>query len=206
MKKGLLLIGIVVLGFTIYFVFFNKTSQPAEDGPKQVPLAQSKNSEAFNTPFNEALQAYYNLHDALVAWDTAKASASAKSLQTLLAKVPFDSLKADSNLILTAKSFSGNINSDCIGIAGDSSISEKRKSFYTLSENLYTLLQTVKYDQQKLYHIVCPMAFGEDKEGKWISNIDTIINPYLGLKHPKYHAAMINCGNIADSLDYRGKP
>jgi len=205
MKKGLFLIGIVVLAFAIYFIFFNKTSQPADEGPKQQPLAQSKNSDAFNKPFNQALQAYYSLHDALVNWDTAKASASAKSLQTALSAVPYDSLKADSGVILTAKSISGYINSDCIGVAGDSAISEKRKSFYEMSDNLFDLLKTVKYDQQKLYQMVCPMAFGDDKEGKWVSNIDSIINPYLGLKHPKYHTAMVHCGSVADSLDYRAK-
>lgn len=199
------MIGIVVLGLAVYLIFFNKSTETTEEAPKLLALTQSKNSEAFNGPFNNALLAYYQLHDALVHWDTAKATESAKLLQASLVKVPYDSLKADSNLILTAKSFSGNINSDCIGIIGDSSISEKRKSFYELSENLYTLVQTVKYDQQKLYHMVCPMAFGDDKEGKWISNSDSVINPYLGLKHPKYHAAMINCGSVADTLDYRIK-
>lgn len=206
MKKGLFLIGIVVVALVVYAVFFSKPAETAGgDEAKQQPLAQSKNSETFNKPFNAALTAYFKLHDALVNWDTAKATESAKLLQTSLAQVPYDSLKADSNLILTAKTFSGNINADCIGIAGDTSIAEKRKSFYELSENLYTLVQTIKYDQQKIYHVVCPMAFGDDKEGKWITNVDTIINPYLGLKHPKYHAAMINCGSIADTLDYTHK-
>lgn len=206
MKKGLFLIGIVVAALAVYAVFFSKPAETAGgDEAKQQPLAQSKNSEAFNKPFNAALKAYFNLHDALVNWDTAKATESAKLLQTSLAQVPYDSLKADSNLILTAKTFSGNIDADCIGIAGDTSIAEKRKSFYELSENLYTLVQTIKYDQQKIYHVVCPMAFGDDKEGKWITNVDTIINPYLGLKHPKYHAGMINCGSIADTLDYTHK-
>ena len=199
------MIGIVVVAVAVYFIFFNKTEPPAQEVPSVQPLAQSKNSEVFNKPFNEALQAYYGLHDALVNWDTAKATQSAKALQTLLAKVPYDSLKADSSLILTAKSVSGYINSDCMGIAGDSSISEKRKSFYELSDNFFDLLKAVKYDQQKMYQVVCPMAFGDSKEGKWISNVDTVINPYFGLKHPKYHTAMINCGNIADSIDYRGK-
>ena len=202
MKKGLILIGIVVLGLVGYLVFFTKPAETANDGPALQTLAQSKNSEAFNIPFNSALQAYYKLHDALVQWDTAKATENALLLQARLDKVPYDSLKADSSLILTAKSFAESIHADCVGIVGDSSISEKRKSFYELSENLYTLLQTVHYYQQKLYHMVCPMAFGEDKEGKWISNSDSVINPYLGLKHPKYHAAMVNCGSAADSLDY----
>jgi hypothetical protein len=205
MKKGLLLIGIVVAVVAVYFIFFNKSDAPVDEGPKQQPLGQGKNGEAFNKPFNDMLQAYYGLHDALVDWDTAKATAQAASLQSLLSKVPFDSLKADSSVILAAKSVAANANADCIGITGDSSISEKRKSFYELSENLYSLLQTVKYDQQVIYHLHCPMAFGGDKEAFWLSNSSAIVNPYLGNKHPKYHAGMITCGDVRDSLDFRAK-
>ncbi len=205
MKKGLFLIGLVVVAVAVYFIFFNKSDNPANDGPKQQPLAQSKNTPAFTTPFNAVLQAYYGLHDALVNWDTAQASAKASSLQGLLNKVPFDSLKADSSVILAAKSVASNVTSDCIGLAGDSAIADKRRSFAELSENMYSLLQTVKYDQQVIYHMRCPMAFGEDKEAFWLSNIDSIINPYMGTKHPKYHAAMLGCGNVQDSLDFRSK-
>lgn len=205
MKKGLFLIGLVVIGIAVYFLFFNKGEDHANDGPKQQPLVQGKNGEGFNTPFNAMLGAYYGLHDALVNWDTAKATAQATSLQTLLGKIPFDSLKADTTVIATAKSVANDVKADCVGISGDSSISEKRRSFYELSENLYNLLKTVKYDQQVIYHMHCPMAFGDDKEGFWLTNADTIINPYLGTKHPKYHAAMINCGDKQDSIDYRAK-
>ena len=205
MKKGLFLIGLVVVVAAVYFIFFDKSDNHQNDGPKQQPLAQSKNGESFNTPFNAMLQAYFGLHDALVNWDTAQATAKAASLQSLLVKVPFDSLKADSAVVLAAKSVASNVTSDCIGITADSSIAEKRRSFYELSENLYSLLQTVKYDQQIIYHMRCPMAFGDDKEGFWLSNVSNIINPYIGNKHPKYHAAMLSCGNVQDSLDYRSK-
>lgn len=205
MKKGLALIGVVAIGIAVYFIFFNKSDRQGPQAPKQQPLTQSKNSAAFTQPFNDMLNAYYALHNALVNWDTAQATAKAASLQTLLERVPFDSLKADSPVIMAAKSVASNATADCVGIAGDSSISEKRKSFYELSENLYTLLQTVKYDQQVIYHMHCPMAFGDDKEAFWLSNVDTIINPYLGMKHPKYHSSMLNCGDVQDSLDYRAK-
>lgn len=205
MKKGLALIGVVAIGIAVYFIFFNKSENKGPEAPQQKPLSQSKNSPAFTQPFNNMLNAYYGLHDALVNWDTTQATAKANNLQALLEKVPFDSLKADSAVIMAAKSVASNATSDCIGIAGDSSITEKRKSFYELSENLYSLLQTVKYDQQVIYHMHCPMAFGEDKEAFWLSNVDTIINPYLGTKHPKYHAGMLGCGDVQDSLDYRAK-
>jgi hypothetical protein len=71
-----------------------------------------------------------------------------------------------------------------------------------ISEALYNLVRTVKYDRQKLYHQHCPMAFNDEEEAWWISNSNKIENPYLGKKHPKYKGTMIGCGDITDSLDF----
>jgi len=204
MKKGLALIGIVVAALAVYLLFFNKKENQPE-APKDQPLAQSKNSDAFNQPFNQFLTAYYSLKDALVEWDTAKASTQATALANLADKLPFAELKADSTLVLTAKNFAESISAESRSISLDTAIEEKRKSFYTLSESLYSLLNTVRYDQQVMYHIKCPMAFGDDKAAYWISNSADIVNPYLGKKHPRYHSAMVNCGNVEDSIDWRKK-
>ncbi len=108
-------------------------------------------------------------------------------------------------IIATAKSFSDNVVAETRGVAGENTIEEKRRSFYTLSENLYNLLRTVQYDQQVIYHDKCPMAFNDSEEAYWISNTKKIINPYLGKKHPHYAGGMVGCGSIEDSLDYRNK-
>lgn len=202
MKKGLVFIVVAIIIAAVYFIFFNKEEKKTEE-PKQQPLAQSKNTDAFNKPFNDFLNGYYQLKDALVEWDTAKTSSSAKALITLAANVPYNELKADSSIITTAKSFSESVVAESMGITGETTIEGKRRSFYTLSENLYNLIRTVRYDQQVIYHIKCPMAFNDTEEAYWLSNVNQVINPYLGKQHPKYHAAMINCGNITDSVDYR---
>jgi len=205
MKKGLIIIGATVAVIAVYFLLFYKKSDSKNAIPRQQPLAQSKNSDAFNTPFNDMLNSYFELKDALVDWDTAKASATANDLITLAAKVPYDDLKADTTIVATAKSFSENVIAESKGLVGENTIEEKRRSFYTLSENLYNLLRTVRYDQQVIYHDKCPMAFNDSEEGYWISNTKAIINPYLGKKHPHYASGMIGCGSIEDSIDYRGQ-
>jgi hypothetical protein len=201
MKKGLILIATVIIAVVIYFYFFNKKDNgPA--APKQQPLAQSKNSDAFNKPFNDFLNGYFDLKNALVNWDSAQAGATAKNLISLASKVPYDSLKADTTIILTAKNFSDNVVAEAQGLQQDPSLLEKRHSFYTLSENLYNLLRTVHYDQQIIYHDKCPMAFGDSDEGWWVSNTREIVNPYFGNKHPKYHSGMVTCGSVEDSVDF----
>lgn len=205
MKKGLAIIGVAVVAIAAYFFFFSGGDDKPAEEPKQAALVQGKNSEAFNAPFNEMLNGYFALQTALVEWDTAKASSSATALASLCIKVPYDELKADTVIISTAKSFSENIMAEAQGIVGETDIEGKRRSFYTLSENLYNLIRTVQYDQQVIYHDKCPMAFNDTEEGSWVSNSREIVNPYLGKKHPKYAGGMIGCGSIEDSIDYRVK-
>jgi hypothetical protein len=202
MKKGLILIGLTALVVAVYFIFFSKSDDAMPEAPKQQPLAQSKNTDAFNKPFNDMLDSYFDLKNALVDWDTAKATASALKIVELSGKIPYDEIKADTTIIQTAKSYSGSVIAEAQGVAGETSIEEKRHSFYTLSENLYNLLRTVRYDQQIIYHDMCPMAFGDNDPAYWLSNSKEIVNPYLGNKHPKYHSGMIGCGSIEDSVSF----
>jgi len=204
MKKGLAFIALAAIVIAVYFLFFNKEEKKPEE-PKQQALAQSKNSDEFNKPFNDFLSAYYALKNAFVEWDSLQVNKTAEALIGQAAKVPYKSLKADSSIISTAQSFSESVVAESKGIIGEPTIEGKRRSFYTLSENLYNLIRTVHYDQQVIYHIKCPMAFNDTEEAYWISNSSEIVNPYLGKKHPKYHAGMIGCGNVTDSIDYRQK-
>lgn len=205
MKKGLIIIGVAIVAIAVYFLFFVKPDGNLADAPKTQPLAQSANSDSFNIPFNNLLNSYFTLKDALINWDSATAVKNANALADVANKVPYNSLKADSNIVATAKDFSGSVVAEAQGLAGETNIDGMRHSFYTLSENLYNLIRTVRYDQQIIYHDKCPMAFGDDQEAYWISNSSQIVNPYLGNKHPRYHSGMVGCGNIEDSIDYRKK-
>jgi len=202
MKKGLILIGLTAAVIAVYFIFFSKDDTPQAEVPKQQPLAQSKNSETFNKPFNDMLNMYFDLKNALVDWDTAKTKANATKLAELANKVPYDEIKGDTTIIQTAMSYSGSVVAEANGVAGETSIEEMRHSFYTLSENLFNLLRVVKYDQQVIYYDKCPMAFNETEAAYWLSNSKEIVNPYLGNKHPKYHSGMLGCGSIEDSVSF----
>lgn len=205
MKKGLIFLGLAVVIAAVYFLFFTKNEAAQPEQPKQQPLAQGSNSEAFNKPFNDMLNSYFELKDALVEWDTAKASSSATKLGDLAAKIPLNELKADTTIVETAKSFIGSVIAEAQGVTGESTIEGKRHSFYTLTDNLYNLLRTVKYDQQVVYYDKCPMAFNDTETAYWLSNNKEIVNPYLGKNHPKYKAGMLHCGEIEDSVNFVSK-
>jgi hypothetical protein len=204
MKKLVLLIIVFALaGLLAYRLFSGKEPQPVEN--KDQALKISKNSSAFNTAFAELMGDYYSLKDALVEWDTLQADHAAYALGQKADSLPLNDLKADSNIIMTARSMAASIGGEAQGFTGETTIEAKRQAFNALTDQLYTLINTVRYDGETIYHMRCPMAFKDSLEGFWLSNNSRIINPYLGKKHPVYKGKMLGCGEITDSLNFSKK-
>src|SRR5687767_13025965 len=96
MKKGILLILIIAIaGAAAYFLFFNK-KEKREEGEKQKPLAIGEHSNAFGESYNMLLAAYTGVKDALVASDTAKASAAARQLIVAADSLKVNEIQGDS--------------------------------------------------------------------------------------------------------------
>jgi Fe-S oxidoreductase len=106
-------------------------------------------------------------------------------------------LKADSAIVLTARSGAESMSDELKGLLGEKVIEEKRKSFYTLSEQLYDLIRTVQYDKGVVYHENCPAAFN-NAGATWLSNVRDSKNPYLPVTKP-------DCGEVTDSLNFGAK-
>src|SRR5271156_7079138 len=103
MKRLILLLLIVlVAGFAVWKLFFNKPEN-TQQIEKDKPLAIGKNSDAFTKSFSELMSSYYNLKDALVDWDTTKANQAALIMQQRADSLPEKQLKADSTIVLTAE-------------------------------------------------------------------------------------------------------
>jgi hypothetical protein len=201
MKKLVLLIIVLILAvFVGYKLFFNKGNVPP--AVKDQSLVISKNSDAVNARFFVLMEYYYALKDALVEWDTARADRAAFKLEKYTDSLPWKEMKADSNIIATAENFASSINGDANGLIKETAIVQKRRSFNMITDEVYNLIRTVKYDGSVVYHDRCPMAFNDSEEGYWLSNTNDIVNPYLGKKHPKYNNKMIGCGEIVDSVDF----
>jgi hypothetical protein len=204
MKKVLLLFGLILVLVVVYWVFFKKNRDTTEK-VEPAPLAVSNKSDAFNSAIATLLGNYYELKDAFVDWDTAKVNHTAIKMKLLADSLPLNQLKADSTIVGMAGNYAGTISGESLGIVGETDIVGKRRSFYTLSQSMYDLLRTVRYDGEMVYWQHCPMAFNDTEEAFWLSNKNQVVNPYLGSKHPKYKNAMLHCGDVMDSLDYRKK-
>jgi hypothetical protein len=162
----------------------------------QGPLTKSANSEAFNQSFGQLMKMYYELKEDFI-YENDKISTHATSLMAATDSLKLAELKGDSMIISTAKMYAEGISSEIKGLQGEKTLEGKRKSFQMISDQLYDLVRTVRYDRSVIYHDYCPMAFN-DQGANWLSNTRDIRNPYIPKK-------MINCGEVKDSIDFRTK-
>lgn len=202
-KLVILIIIILVAGLLVYKLLSDKKTQPGL--PPDQALRISKNSTGFDSAFAGLMTEYFSVRDALVDWDTAKADQAASRVASTADSLPLRLLKADSGIVMTARSLAASMEAEAKGFVGETGIAGRRHSFDMLTSELYDLVRAVQYDGEKLYHIKCPMAFGDSAEGFWLSSTPEIVNPYMGRKHPTYGVKMLTCGEVTDSLDFGKK-
>lgn len=197
MKRILAILGILLLAFAgyIWFAYF-RGGKRAPKGPKPVALTVSKHSDTFNQSIQSILDDYYAMSEGFVKADISTIDKNATALRTSLEGLRIEELKIDTTGIYeSVLDPLANAKTAASAILADSSIDNKRVSFNALSENLRLVFIVVKYDANKLYWQECPMAFGEDKPGNWLSQTDAVRNPYMGLK-------MLTCGGPKDTINF----
>src|SRR5688572_29271707 len=133
MKKTLIVVILLVIVVLIARPFFcNNTDKKSDKEPeKQQPLSISDNTDVFKQSFTQLLNAYNTLKDALVASDTAKASAAALALSTAADSLKVSEIKGDSTGVIkeTAASFSTTISDAAKAVAAEKDLNGKRKEF-----------------------------------------------------------------------------
>ena len=177
-------------------------SGTSDSGTKQDPISVSKHSVAFNNSMENVLGAYYRMTEGFVNWDTVAINHTGNELKAALDSLRIDELQKDTLIYLTVLDYYNNAKAEVASIIADPSIAEKRGSLNILSDQLKTIWRTVKYDGQKAYWQECPMAFGDDKAGNWLSKTKEVRNPYLGTKHPEYGDGMLECGGPKDTIKF----
>lgn len=199
MRRLLVLLLIIALGFGVWWMFFR--DKESSDGSKQQPLKVGKHSSEFNQSISNMVTEYLSLKEAFVDADTSKIKEQQRKLIATLDSIRLDDLKKDtSGIFQSAQILVGDIRSNAEAISKEKDITEMRQDFRMVSENLFPLLKAIGYEGEKLYWQNCPMAFGEGKDGSWLSKTEKIVNPYLGKNHPEYKGTMLHCGEIKDTI------
>jgi Cu(I)/Ag(I) efflux system membrane fusion protein len=163
-----------------------------ETGTKQMALAKSANSLAFNNSFRELINAYWGLKQNFIAEKDSGVAQSARVMMQAADSLKLFELKADSNLIFTARTYSEGISAELKGLLGEKEMLSKRRSFQMVSDQLYDLIRTVQFDQMLLLHAYCPNAF-VDQGAYWICKPEDLKNPYLS-------NSSANCCEIKDTI------
>ena len=199
MKSLLAIIFLAAVLFGAWWFFSKKDTHETE--PKQEALKINKHSREFNQSISDAVNNYLSMKNAFVDADTLKIKLNDQKFMATIESVRLNDLqKDDSAILLTAQQYISDIKANAEAMLHENDITEMRQDFRMVSDNLYPFLKTIGYEGPKLYWQNCPMAFGENKEGNWISNTSEIINPYLGKNHPEYKSTMLGCGETKDSL------
>jgi len=201
MKKLLLLVVLALVGVATWY-FFETRPKPEVETQQTQALVVSQHSDSFNTSVQTMLDHYYALSEAFVNWDSSAVTSHAEQLQQSFNNLALTELQKDSMIYETAASYKEPFNKNLTTIAGNQNLEQKRLAFNSLSQYLYDLLRTVRYDNQKIYVQQCPMAFNDTETGTWLSKQEEIRNPYLGKHHPKYKAGMLECGEVKETLDF----
>jgi len=158
--------------------------------------------DSTNIAIDSMLSAYYNFKSSLVEADSVASLLSSKTLYSSVKSVDINRI-TDTSL---AKKLHKNIDSLNVfakAAQQSSSISDKRIQLNNITRQLYALLQNVQYHKERVFYQKCPMAFHDNEEGFWLSNVSEIENPYLGKKHPTYQSGMLHCGEVVDSIAYK---
>ncbi len=181
---------LLIIGFVQYFIFTNSPSN--DNSPKPPPLPVSKHTAAFNQSVENMLQAYFRLTDGFVNNDLSAVDKSAGELKIALDSFKIDELRIDTLIYETALQPYGNTRAEIASIIADPSIEEKKASLNIFSNEMYSLLRTVRYDLARLYWKECPFAFGEGKPGNWISKSEQMLNPY----------GKEDCAEVRSTIDF----
>lgn len=166
---------------------------------KTNPISVGGHSGPFTESFSQLLQSYYELHRSFVLSDTTRINAAATSVQLNTTKLNLSGVGGDSTGTIeeTARLFTATISSSATALLAENSLPQKLREFNMISDALWNLARTVRYDGQKLYYQYCADAF-ENTGGYWLSDTTEVRNPY-------YPERLPSCGELTDSVDYSKK-
>ena len=130
-----------------------------------------------------------------MATDAGIVNEAGTQLKTLLASLKLDEVQKNDSLGFSSiYGRPGDVSAEITGMLGENDIEKKRESFEMISNAFYDMFRVIKPAGVTIYYQYCPRAF-ENKGAYWLSNADSIRNPYFGKK-------MLTCGETKETLKY----
>lgn len=142
--------------------------------------AQSANGK------DAVLSAYFGVKNALISGNVATSNTKAKELLTALSSFPADQLTAAEKTTWTK--YTDKLQFDARHVSESNDIAHQREHFASLSENMFAVLKSIKFNTSPVYRDYCPM-----KKSYWLSESTAIKNPYYGNQ-------MLSCGEVVETV------
>jgi len=189
-KTFLLLLLLAISVLAIFFIYKNKSERVNDEKP--VAIMVDDPNDSLGIAMQTGLSQYYQLSNALTASDAAKAASVSGVLKNWLDSMPVDQIKTNEGLHQLVTNLVNQSKDAATSIANSTVLEDQRKQFQILSNRLFDMLRSLKYNEATVYEIYCPMALG-NTGATWLSPTNDINNPYFGSK-------MLHCGEVRDSL------
>jgi hypothetical protein len=145
---------------------------------------------SFQQQLAAVFTAYIGLKDAFVSSDAGKVKEEAAKTNAALGKVDMKLLTGAAHNDWMA--YLSPMQTSLKEIQSSTDIEAQRKSFSTLSDNLYKSIKAFGLGGKEAFYDFCPMAF-DNEGGYWLSDAQAIKNPYFGDK-------MLTCGSVKEKL------
>jgi len=141
---------------------------------------------ASSNSINKITAGYLAVKNSLAADDAAAAARNAKELFNTLSSDPGKGLDPGRQKLLN--NYLEKLKYDSRHISEVTVLFHQREHFASLSKNLFEVLKGLKMNAATVYEQYCPM-----KKAYWLSEAETIKNPYYGKKMPE-------CGKVTATL------
>lgn len=166
------------------------TTEASSENIEQAPAPQFQVDAAFQNQLGNVFASYVKLKDAFVSSDAGKVKTEAQATSETLSKV-------DMKLVTGAAhndwmNYLSSLQKSLSEITTNAEIEAQRKSFSTVSDNLYKSIKAFGLGGKEAFYDYCPMAFNNEG-GYWLSDQQQIRNPYFGDK-------MLTCGSVKEKL------
>jgi hypothetical protein len=141
--------------------------------------------------FAPILSAYYGLKDALVADNGKLAADNGKAMKTALRQMDTKTWTPKDRMAYEAVAKKLDTDAEHIG-DNAGKIDHQREHFITLSNNMTSIVKSLKINGEATYLQFCPMA-NNNKGAYWLSKENKVKNPYFG-------KSMLTCGSVKETL------
>jgi hypothetical protein len=146
-------------------------------------------TDEFKASLNAALDAYFELKDALVATDAVLASEKAAVFTTALEAVTSEGLSAEAAMLWDVAGKDALAANNAI--ASESDVEVQREHFEPLSNAFIDMVKAYGPFENTIYRQTCPMV--RDGSADWLSKEENVMNPYHGSR-------MLRCGSVVERI------